>query len=152
MALKEIIRTLSGRVHGLDKNSDPIYNRRDGSQFHLSMTSGGFMKWFSRLASGAEQDLTLMGYDSGNTLDSGALAALTANGYYPGAPVVAGAPLLFGASGTTVTRNSVNGAGDTSYTALSTITVPGGVMGPNGRLRLTCSLQYTNSASTNAAR
>ena len=85
------------------------------------------------------------------TLDPQSMAALAASG---GAMtyLMAGAPLVFGMTGATVTRNSVNGAGDASYAALYTVTVPGGVMGPNGHFELDFAAQQTNSASTKAYR
>lgn len=44
--------------------------------------------------------------------------------------------------------NSVNGAGDTAFTQMAAITVPGGLMGLNSVLNITLDWGYTGSTST----
>ena len=46
-----------------------------------------------------------------------------------------------------VTRSSENSANDTSYVTLASVTVPGGMMGTDGLLRITVDWSYTGSAN-----
>lgn len=50
------------------------------------------------------------------------------------------------------TRNSVNGAGDATETALVTVTIPGNIMGANGRLRITTQWSTPGGAVTRTGR
>ena len=59
---------------------------------------------------------------------------------------------VVGASGVAVARNSVNGAGDATETALATITLPAGAMGANGVVRVVFSLSHTSSANVKTFR
>jgi hypothetical protein len=45
-------------------------------------------------------------------------------------------------------RTSANAAGDASFLTLASVTVPGGTMGPNSKLKITLDYDYPNSAST----
>jgi hypothetical protein len=56
-------------------------------------------------------------------------------------------PVLLASSGVAATRTSVNGAGDTTFQALATITIPANAMGLNGLLEIDCAWSYTNSAT-----
>lgn len=63
-----------------------------------------------------------------------------------------GISAVIAASAAGWTRNSVNAAGDTTETALTTVTVPANVMGANGVLRITSQWTITNSASSKVVR
>lgn len=54
---------------------------------------------------------------------------------------------VLASSAVAVVRSSVNGAGDATEATLGTVTVPGGALGPNGRLRINSIWSYTNSAN-----
>jgi len=59
-------------------------------------------------------------------------------------------PFLVSQSYSPVTRESTNGVGavvDTDYVALASVTVPGGLMGTNGVLRIVVDWSYTGSAN-----
>lgn len=51
------------------------------------------------------------------------------------------------ASAVQAARNSVNGAGDATETTLATVTLPAGIMGANGLVRISTVWAYTNSAN-----
>lgn len=55
-------------------------------------------------------------------------------------------------SGAATARNSANVAGDATEANVVAVTIPGGVLGPNGVLRVTALWTYSNSASTKAMR
>jgi len=56
-------------------------------------------------------------------------------------------PVPGGWSNVAVVRNSVNGAGDATETAAATITIPAGLIGANGLVRITWLGSQTNSAN-----
>jgi len=57
-----------------------------------------------------------------------------------------------GINAQSVARNSVNGAGDATFQALRTITIPGGTLGANDALRVTAAWSHTNSANVKTLR
>lgn len=59
--------------------------------------------------------------------------------------------LLLGRGNGIVTRNSDN-ATDTTLQILASVTVPGGLMGPNSMLRIWCSFEYLNTATVKNCR
>lgn len=58
------------------------------------------------------------------------------------------APILIAKTNQVFTRESVNAAGDSTFTALTSFILPAGIMGPNGSLIYEYEVSYTNSAST----
>lgn len=59
---------------------------------------------------------------------------------------------LLDSSAVSISRNSVNAAGDATETAIKTVTVPGNALGPNGMWRAEATWEYTNSANAKTLR
>lgn len=55
-------------------------------------------------------------------------------------------------SAVSISRNSVNAAGDATETAIKTVTIPGNAMGPNGFWSAEATWEYTNSANAKTLR
>lgn len=59
-----------------------------------------------------------------------------------------GVPLVLGKSAVAQVRNSANAAGDATFQTLASVLVPGGLLGPNGSLRISTVWSFTNSANS----
>lgn len=61
-------------------------------------------------------------------------------------------PMTLAMSGVKTSVNSTNTSGDATFTPLASVTIPGGIMGPNGMIMVRAAFTVTNSANTKTLR
>lgn len=86
MSLRQIVRTISGRVFGLDQKGNPVWNRNDGSQIVIDADpTTGIPSVATQSANGVVAGGNLLTYGSASgTLDPTSSAAFAASGFAGG--------------------------------------------------------------------
>lgn len=85
-------------------------------------------------------------YDTANNITR-FLSVVNTNGVITTQQIGGGAVML-ARGNTQLVRSSVNGAGDATFASLVDVTIPAGLIGANGIVRVYYTFTYTNSANT----